>query len=266
MSRDTSIKSVVRLPRTTKISLVALAWQMLCAASAAVGDGLPLFIERARKRLSDRLEAFKSVAQRRELREPCTKVQLSRSLSVAWGALSAWIVGMIGMPEEGAPPDLPVLRTLHTLIFADGLMFLKSTYREKWLQSEERLKAVDAEYKQAINNCGGAAFLAPLREAHQSFGDQLGFTAPLEADDTPEARKHFEDLSLALRTYICKVIAYADPEEPGSEELTQTLLVPLAQWKDTPYRSNHDEKEEISDELAMFAADRSLPVLEVASE
>ena len=265
MSRDPYTNLTVHLPRMKKVSMVALAWQILSAA-AAFGDKLPGFIERARKGLLDKLEMFKSATQLKVLPEPWNKVQLSRNLNDAWGSLFAWIAGMIGMPEEGAPPDLPPLRTLNTMIFADGLTFLKSSHREKWLQSEERLKAVDTAYEQAINNGGGAAFLAPLREAHRIFGEAQGFTAPLQVVENPEATKRFREMTKALRTYIGKVLAYAESEEPGAEELTQTLLVPLAQWKDTPQRSKHDEDEESSDEIAAVTEDRSLPASEAASE
>ena len=265
MSRNISIKSIIPLPRMTRISLITLGWQMLTAALALAGEGLPLFLERARKRLSDELDIFKATMQPRELNS-WSRAQLSRELNAAWSALFAWMEGMIGMPKEGAPQDLPALRTLHTHIFEDGLAFLRTGHREKWIQSEERIKIIDEEFEQPINNCGGAAFLAPLREAHKNFGELLGFTAPVQPDNAAEARKHYTAFSLALRTYIGKVIFYADPEEPGSEELSQALLVPLVQWKDTPHRSTRDEEEDISDDLVVDVADDSLPALEEASE
>ena len=47
-----------------------------------------------------------------------------------------------------------------------------------------------------------------------------------------------DKLAAAMKSYIVKVAAYADPEEPGSEALSQALLVPFVQWKDTPSRPN----------------------------
>ena len=157
MSRDVSINAVIRLPRLTRISLVAFVWQMLTAASAVAGEGLPLAIERARKRLEDALEIFKSSMQQKNIIEPQDRLHLSR------------------------------------------------------------------------------------------FGELIGFTAPLQVD----VPAHFMDLSSALPTYICKVIAHADPDEPGSEDLTNALLVPLVQWKDTSHRAGHEEASGISDDLSV---------------
>ena len=245
MGREVSINSMVRLPRLNKDTLVALVWQLLTAAAAVTGEGLPLLIERARSRMAAAFELFKDATQPRQVVDTWVRVEAARELGAAWRAFYAWLEAMVAMPEEGAPPDLPALRTLHAVIFGDGLMFLKSAHREQWPQSQNRIEIIDENGTvEIIERCGGGAFIGPIREAHDRFGQLLGFTAPVQVEENSEIREHLHLLSAALRSYIGKVVAYADPEEPGSEALTEALLVPLVQWKDTPVHSNGDEEGE----------------------
>ena len=48
--------------------------------------------------------------------------------------------------------------------------------------------------------------------------------------------------------------AHADPDLPGSEALSESLLAPLTQWEDTPSRSKSDDEAEGSAEEAAGAS------------
>jgi hypothetical protein len=56
----------------------------------------------------------------------------------------------------------------------------------------------------------------------------------------------------AIKSYVLKVAAYADPDDAGSEILSTALLLPLSKWKDKASKKNRDEAERL---IRHFSAD-----------
>ena len=231
MGREISIQSMVTLPRLNGAEAAALAERLVTQADAEKGEGLPVFLARPLERVVSAAGALKGVLQPKEAVESGVRTAADRAVDDAWRGLSVWLGAMAGMPD-GASEDLPALRKLNEMLFGDGLSFIILSYQEEWVQSETRLQAVDAgDYGSVIERAGGAPFLAAVRETHANYGEVLGITAPVQAEESPEVRSRMLDLTASLRTYVAKVAAYADPEEPGSEALSQALLRPLVQWR-----------------------------------
>ncbi|MFS8069478.1 MAG: hypothetical protein ACMG6S_24200, partial [Byssovorax sp.] len=80
---------------------------------------------------------------------------------------------------------------------------------------------------------GGAAFLANITEAQEAYGRALNITVPVEVEATGEVRARLVAALAAVRDYVNRVAAYAEPDVPGSDELAEALLLPLSVWEST---------------------------------
>lgn len=79
-----------------------------------------------------------------------------------------------------------------------------------------------------------------LKAAHEAYGVALGITQPIQTEFDPKLRQNRLNVISAMKVYAFKVLAYADPEEPGSETLCSTLLRPLTLWEDKASRPEPD--------------------------
>ena len=236
MGREFTYTNMARMPRLNGSAATALAKGVLSAAEAVKGEGLPLIIERPRGRLQTVTAALKAELEPENGLDSGVAVAADREEDRAWGSFSDWVEAMTGM-QPGAYPELDEMQTLKSTLFGEGLRFLALSFREEWTQSETRLNIVaDKGFEATINKLGGAPFLLALRNAHARYGDVLGITSPMKVEDSPEIKEKLAAVIDALRAYVVKVMAYADPEEPGSEALAETLLRPITQWRKTPSR------------------------------
>ena len=123
--------------------------------------------------------------------------------------------------------------------------FINLTFREEWTQSETRLNALDeGEFEPVVAKNGGAPLLANLRSAHARYGEVLGITSPVASEEGPEVREHFLKVIAAIKDYVVKAVAHADPEVPGSEALSESLIRPVVNWRDAPQKPRREEEEE----------------------
>lgn len=244
MAREISIGSMVNLPRLNGASAVALGKQLLTAAEA-VGD-LPVFIERPRARLAIAVTALKNALMPKEEVDSGAAVAADREMDSAWRSFSAWLGAIVDMLDE-AFADIDKVRALKNMIFGEGLSFIALSFREEWTQSESRLNAIaEGDYETIIQSLGGGLFLSNLKGAHTRYGEALGIKAPISVTETPAIRENLDKLSAAMKEYVVKVAAYPDTEEPGSSTLSETLLVPIVQWKNTPSRPSSEADVETS--------------------
>jgi hypothetical protein len=205
--------------------------EALLTAAEAEKEALPLLIERPRARLETATQLLADELQPVEQADTGAATAADRVIDDAWRSFSVWLGALAGMPE-GTFDELYKIRALHTALFSEGLSFIALSYPEEWTQSETRLKTIAEEgYESMVETLGGAPFLTNLRNAHARYGEVLGITAPIKPEERPEVRAHMLKLTDAIRAYVVKVMAYVDPEEPGSDALAEALLLPLTQWK-----------------------------------
>jgi hypothetical protein len=120
------------------------------------------------------------------------------------------------------------------LVFPDALAFTKLPYRIEWQQSKLRLDAIEREgHEKTFKQLSGSAFLANITEAQEAYGIALGITVPATAEATSEIGIRLVAILAAVRDYVSRVTAYAEPDVPGSEELAEALLLPLHVWETT---------------------------------
>ena len=109
--------------------------------------------------------------------------------------------------------------------------------RKLLLHAQEIQNLADAiardGHDKTFKQLGGSAFLANLIEAQEGYGIALHITVPAPVEATGEVRVRLVAILAAVRDYVNRVSAHAEPDVPGSEELAEALLMPLSVWETT---------------------------------
>jgi len=241
MSRSFTAQDLIQLPRIGAAEAVVLVTQLLTAAAteakAAEGSSLPPPIERSRQRLIVANVALNEVVAPQVTGDTQVKRKADRWIDSAWSAGYDWLSGWCKLPPA-KNPHLPAAQALMALIYPDALAFTKLPYRVEWQQSKSRLEAIAREgHEKTFEHLGGKAFLANIIEAQEGYGVALNITVPAAFEATGEVRIKLTAALAAVRDYVNRVGAYAEPDVPGSEELATALLLPLSVWETTHHAS-----------------------------
>ncbi|WP_437619625.1 hypothetical protein [Sorangium sp. So ce1151] len=268
MPRSFTSQDLVALPRLNAAESVVLATELITVAEAREKKlkpkRLPDAIGRSKGRLAAAVAALESLTrpQGGEPVETKTKPKADRIIDNAWSATFDWLGGWCKLPPE-RNPNLDEAKELFKLLYPDGLSFTRLPYKLEWKESKARLDAIaGARHERTFRKLGGEGFLAHLQEAHEAYGRALHITAPRpESAPTGDVRSAFLATLAALRDYATRVAAHADPDVPGSEEISAALLAPLAAWESRPVGASSEASDE-SDAAEAPAA----PVVEAPQE
>jgi hypothetical protein len=125
-------------------------------------------------------------------------------------------------------PDAARAAALLTLLFSDGLGFLKLPYNEEWSESEKRLRLVDQDKLAGdIDRIAGPEFLEEVRRAHALYGKALGMTGGVTVADEVNLAAPLRKLQQAIVSYGIKLIASANDEDPDSIAVVRAALAPI---------------------------------------
>lgn len=141
-------------------------------------------------------------------------------------------------------PHLDRAKLLMELVYPDALGFTKLPYRIEWQESKVRIDAIRREgHEKTFKVLGGTAFFDAITEAHDAYGTTLGITAPLSVEATKKVRERLDGALAALRDYVNRVSAHAEPDDAESQALADALLQPLTVWEATHHAAAADEGE-----------------------
>lgn len=239
MERSYTARDLIQLPRLSARQAVVLLTEIMTAAAQAKAalhlKKLPAPIERAYGRLvtaHDELSAL--LAPQPKEGDTQAKRKADRVVDNAWAALFAWLNGWCALPESWNLYLADAL-ALRDLIFATKLEFTQLPYKIEWHESKVRLEAIERDdHDVTIAKLGGKPFLDHLKEAHAAYGAALGVTEVQPETTLNDIRTKQLAAFDALRVFVTRTAAHADPEEPGSEALAERLLAPLVKWESTP--------------------------------
>jgi hypothetical protein len=237
MTRSYTAQNLITLPRLSAAEADVLITQLLAAATieakAAKGKELPPPIERSRSRLTVAHVTLSEIVAPQIAADTQAKRKADRWIDSAWSGTFDWLSGWCKLPLH-KNPHLDLCKALMELCFAEALGFTKLPYRLEWQQSRLRLDAIAREgHEKTFKQLGGSAFLANLTEAQEGYGVALGITVPAPAEVTGELGTRMLAALAAVRDYVNRVAAYAEPDVPGSDELAEALLLPLSVWEAT---------------------------------
>jgi hypothetical protein len=227
MARQFDPQELITLPSLDAASTVSLASAL--GTSAREEKSLPRTIEKALAALDDGQRTLRDVIAGR-LR-PNGEGALARAadlrVDTAWSGFHDWSSGWAKLPVEMAPGA----RELYEAVFPDGLKFTRLPFRQQWSEGEARLDAIARDHAETVRRLGGDAVLANVRAAHAAYGDALGITrVKTEPVGQPSVREALDTTLAAMRTYVLRVAAHADPDEPATVRPAERLLAPLASW------------------------------------
>ncbi|NUN53941.1 MAG: hypothetical protein HUU06_14315, partial [Planctomycetaceae bacterium] len=135
-----------------------------------------------------------------------------------------WLTGWSKLP--GGAPEAHKARAILADILPQGLAFTRIAHELEWAESEARLAGIaQRKLDLPIRDLGGAPFLDALRDAHRHYGEALGLPHP--AHERDQVSDSLEDFLDALRTYVVRVTAHVDRDDPATIALAEQLLAPL---------------------------------------
>ena len=235
MDRSFEAADMVQLPTIGVSGAIALGTEIATQANAA--GKLPSPIARAFLTLDVSHLAMRDAAKGRlpdaSLLDSASVREADRTLDAAWSSAFDWCAGWSKLPLEINAAKVALARGLLVTLFSTGLKFTQIAYKLEWAESQTRLDLIEEEKLGAsFEALGGETFLKTIKIAHKAYGDALGLTkVKAAAAALPSLREPLDAFLAALRVYIVRVSAHADPEHPGSAALAKKLLGPVAKWR-----------------------------------
>jgi len=229
MSRKFDPETLVQLP-----ALDALAAQTLGSAvlAAAANKTLPPPVAKALAEVKAAVEALLSTSVQRMPTSDTLVVRTADiNLDAAWSVLYGLIHSWSRLPDH---PHAEAAATLKTQLFPNRLRFTRLPYRQEWAESKIRLQTVDERgFAPQIEQLGGSAVLAQIRQAHAHYGDVLAVNIPQEPEPSISVRDARSAVMKALRLFVVRVTASVSEEDPASADLARDLLAPIETWEHT---------------------------------
>ncbi len=235
MARSFTAQDTISLPRLGATEAAVLMKQLITGAEAKdteLKGKLPASIRRTLGRLAVAHTALdEATLPQVDETDTEAKRKADRVVDRAWSATFRWLGGWCKLPAS-RNPHLAESLALFQLAFPDALSFTKLKYRIQWKESQARLDAIKRDgHDKTFKQLGGEVFLQHLRETQEAYGKALHITAPLpDQPSSPEVRPLLDAGLVALRDFVMKVGAHADPDVEGSEALSEALLRPLSEW------------------------------------
>jgi hypothetical protein len=237
-ARSISAETLVVLPRLSGLSAARLLRELLSAAKAE--KKLPPFIVPDRDELTVVLEALQVELARRvsgEGEDTPVVAAADRIEDNAFGALFDLLSAWARLPADQHPASAEASAVLRE-VFAGGLAFLAVKPHDEWQEAEIRLRLIaDKGHEKTIEQLGGKPFLDHLAVAHKAYGEALGITTVKATVESPAIRVARDAAVEVLRGYVLRVAALVRKSDPQSEALSQRLLAPIVNWRDSPAKA-----------------------------
>ena len=208
MSRRSQIQNYLRVPRGDVRKTLALGVALL----SAVPDSASPTVTAAAAEFET---ATDGLGQQHDLRQQATKGglrKLSHRSHRAWSALYYILYGVARIPVDSLRQQ--VAQKLLNALFPDGLSFLALSYRDRWVESERRLRRIQEQNlaEPLAVATGDTSFLDTLRTAHGSFGDALNITQADSTEEPPSLTEGLRNVRQAMSYYIVQLIAWGQAE------------------------------------------------------
>ena len=236
MERSYTARDLIQLPRLSAREAVVLITEIETASQQAKVvlrlKVLPAPLQRALDRMLTGRDTLAAVlAPQTAEGDTQAKRKADRAVDNGWAALHAWLSGWCLLPAE-KNPHLDEMVTLRELVFGKGLQFTQLPYKIEWQESKARLDAIARDgHARTLTKLGGGPFLEHLNEAQAAYGEVLGVTKILPELTETDIRSRQLAAMDAMRVFVTRASAHADPEVDGSEALAEKLLAPVVRWE-----------------------------------
>ena len=222
--RSYGANDIIALPTLSAAAAVALGQGLLTAAKAQTS--LPTWIVMRMAALESVHSALHQTLSQKP--QPTPDLQCARSADLAedqaWSTLHDWLAAWSKLRSSGADHA----RAIYAILFPTRLRFTQLPSKLEWAEADARLARMARDgFNVELEKLGGKPILDQLRQAHRAYGDALGITAEGQDPTTATVRNLLQTFTTTLRAYVLAVTAHADPTDPASLALTDSLLAPL---------------------------------------
>ncbi len=227
----------LQLPRLNYANALSLMYALLAAAPKAPFPNVLKAVANLQMVADEHQSQWAERERQTAGVDTMAAVNLDRDLDSAWRATHSALESLARLSSE-RNPKAGKASALLAVLFPSGLAFLTLPFSEEWAHSGTILKRIDDEGLAAeIDQLVGPEFLAEVRFTHKAFGDAIGRTAPLPAE---QSRVDYRDLlraaAEAIRAYSLQLIAAVRSEPALSEEVVRTALKPIEELRDANAR------------------------------
>jgi hypothetical protein len=188
---------------------------------------------------------------------------LARRLGGAWAAVRDRLLAYEASPEGDV--DRVRARTIHDVLFPDGLEFVLMPFTHLHGETERRLLMIDERgFAKDLARLVGDHFLGVLRMAYQVAGDALGVNKAVKPEVPVLVVEPLRVLTDAISGYALQLLAVArlDPEK---REAIVFALAPIDEYRATVGRrvvaEADDAEEEPPDEGTVVDDTTPAPVV-----
>lgn len=158
-------------------------------------------------------------------------------MDVAWSSLFGRLETYAALPADSYPRAAEAA-SLSSMVFPEGLRFLKLPYAREWAESHRLLALIhDKKLESKLHSLVGEDFVNEVKAAHKNYGQALSIT---EARPTPAdvagVQEPLRDLQAAVSDYAMQVVAAAN-DSPAFVESARAALGPIDQLRAAAARS-----------------------------
>ena len=245
MSRTFTSQDLVALPNLDAEDAVALASALEAAAhhahaapahgaakskakSKSAKDALPPSIANALAAVLRQREALQTTMTAAPPKAPSVR-DADRAEDTAVGALYDALAGWARL--AGKIPLGDVAQGVREKLFADGIGFVHDKPLREWATVEAKLASLDEKTTASIHKLGLSPMLDHLRAVHVEYGVAVGATKARPLVELPQLREKRDALCERIRTYVVKVAASVEEEQPETKATADGLLRPLVEWR-----------------------------------
>lgn len=229
MTRSIDATSLVALPQLNAPSARALVQELVTAAEAEKKLSKDVAAALAKLQTADAALA-KAASGALAGTQTADQKAADHAEDAVWSGLFDVLTGFTKLPEGFAQG--PLAHKLLDQLFPDRLGFTRLPFKAEWAEVEGRLaKLKTGGLEGDVSSLAGDDFLKAIREVHAAYGEALGVTKAKIAPAPKKVRAALDAVLKALRSYVLKVAAVADEDEPKSVELVARLLQPVTSWE-----------------------------------
>lgn len=173
-------------------------------------------------------------------------------LGAQWSAIRTRLVACDALPEGHA--DRARARSLHDLLFPDGLEFTQLPFSHLHCETERRLVLLEErDLEKVLARLVGGNFVDHLRDAYEAAGDALGVNERLDPVAPVFVAEPLRVLVEAIVGYALQLLAVARLD-PDKREAIAFALSPIDEYRASVRRSiargddDEDEEDDVEDD------------------
>jgi hypothetical protein len=146
----------------------------------------------------------------------------------AWGGLRLRLTGMAMLPQDTVA-NAKRAAELDTLLFSDGMGFLKAEYSAQSTSMASHLKQIDDGGLQTdLDRIAGPEFLTAIRAIQPRYEAMVSERLRRDSATGQNLLETTRGLQAAIVNYAAKVIGTIEHDEPETAEAARVALLPIA--------------------------------------